>query len=82
MVRPIKQLQLGKNGLSEAFIEQVKNLFEGEKMIKISILKSVCRDKAEAKGIAEKLIDELGDKFDYKLIGYVLTITKYRKEQR
>jgi RNA-binding protein YhbY len=51
-------------------------------MIKISILKSACRDKLEAKKIAEKLVNELGLKFGYKLIGYVLTITKYRKDQR
>ncbi len=81
MVKPVKQLQLGKNGLSEPFINQVKILFETERMVKISILKSACRNKAEAKEIAEKLVKEMGPKFDYKLIGYVMTITKYRKEQ-
>jgi len=31
-MKPVKQLQLGKNGLSEAFVEQVKIIFETEKM--------------------------------------------------
>lgn len=73
---------MGKNGLSEAFIEQVKSIFEDEKLVKVSILKSACRDKTEAKEIADKLVGELGSKYNYKLVGYVITIVKFRKEQR
>jgi RNA-binding protein YhbY len=80
-MRPIKKLQLGKNGLSEAFMQQIKNFFETERMIKIDILRSACRDKEEAKKIAETIIKTLGTKYNYKLIGYVMTITKFRKEQ-
>lgn len=82
MVSPIKKLQIGKNGLTEEFTSQVKTIFKNERMLKISILKSACRDKAGAKEIAEKLIEGLGKKYDYKLVGYVLTISKFRKEQR
>jgi len=82
MVSQVKKIQIGKNGLTEEFIDQVKSLFTNEKMIKISILKSACRDKNEAKKIAEKLIVELGKKYDYKLVGYVLTISKFRRDVR
>ena len=82
MVKPLRKLQMGKNGLSEAFIEQVRSILDNERLVKISILKSHCRDKAEAKEIAEKLIGTLGKKYDYKLIGYVMTVIKYRKDQR
>ncbi len=81
-MRPMKQLQLGKAGLSEAFIEQVKNIFKDDKLVKISILKSACRDKADAKNIGEKLVEELGLKYGFKLVGYVLTVIKFRKNQR
>tara|TARA_Y100000310_G_C20146229_1_gene562574 strand:+ start:152 stop:397 length:246 start_codon:yes stop_codon:yes gene_type:complete len=81
-MKQIKKLQMGKNGLSPEFIGQVKSIFENETLIKISILKSACRDKGEAKKIAEELVGVLGDKYGYKLIGYVLTITKFRKVQR
>ena len=73
---------MGKNGLSDAFIGQVQSILDNERLVKISILKSACRDKAEAKEIAEKLIGTLGKKYDYKLIGYVMTVIKYRKDQR
>lgn len=82
MVKPIKQLQMGKNGLTPTFINQIKSVLTNEKVMKITILKSACRDKAEAKEIAEKIVIELGQKYNYKIMGYTLTIIKFRKEQR
>ena len=82
LLRPIKRLQLGKNGLTTEFISQVQTIFKKEKILKITILKSACRDKAEAKQIADQLMDKLGPKYKYKLIGYVLTLMKFRKNQR
>ena len=73
---------MGKNGLTDAFVEQVKSIFEGETLIKIAILKSACRDEKDAEKIGQDLSETLGKKYDYKLVGYVLTIVKYRKDQR
>ena len=81
MVSPIKKLQIGKNGVSEAFIEQLKKTFEDARVVKIVILRSACRDKEEAKKIAESLVKTLGNKYGYKLVGYVLTVMKFRKVQ-
>jgi len=81
-MKPIRQLQMGKAGLSEAFVEQVRGIFENETLIKISILKSACRDKEDAKKIGEDLVEMLGSKFGFKLVGYVLTVIRFRKDQR
>jgi RNA-binding protein YhbY len=81
-MKPIRQLQMGKAGLSEAFVNQVRSIFETEKMVKVNILKSACRDKEDAKKIGEDLVSQLGPKFGFKLIGYVLTISVFRKDQR
>jgi len=81
-MKQIKRLQLGKNGLTPAFIDQVKSIFETETLIKISILKSACRDKKDADKIGKDVVEALGVKYDYKLIGYVLTVIKFRKPQR
>ena len=81
-MRPIRQLQMGKAGLSEAFVKQVKGAFENETLLKISILKSACRDKKDAKKMGEDLVEELGTKYGFKLVGYVLTVIKFRKDQR
>ena len=81
MVKPMKKLQIGKNGLSEAFVEQVRNLFIKERVLKISILKAACRNKGDADKMAQELISALGPKYGYKLIGYVITVIKHRKVQ-
>lgn len=81
-MKPIKRLQIGKKGLTEEFIEQARILFEKEDVLKISILKSACRDKKAAVVIAEELVGALGPKFGYTLIGYVLTVRKFRRAQR
>jgi len=81
-MKQIKRLQIGKNGLTAAFVDQVKSIFEKETLVKISILKSACRDKKDAEKIGRDLIEALGKKYDYKLVGYVLTVVKYRKVQR
>ncbi len=78
----IIQLQIGKNGLTQNFIDQVKRLFEKEERLKVSILKSACRDKKEAAEIAEKLADALGNNYAYRLIGYVITINRFRRQVR
>jgi RNA-binding protein YhbY len=76
------QLQIGKNGLTQGVIDQIKKLFVDEEIMKISILKSACRDKAQATEIADKIVEELGKNYVYKLVGYVLTINKFRREVR
>ena len=81
-MKPVKRLQMGKNGLSPAFVEQVRGVFENENSVKISILKSACRDKKDAEKIGTDLVDALGKNFIYRLVGYVLTVRKFRKAQR
>ncbi|MBP7708620.1 YhbY family RNA-binding protein [Candidatus Pacearchaeota archaeon] len=75
----ILQLQIGKNGLTDGVIAQIKRVFENEKIMKISILKSACRDKAEAKQMCDKILGALGKNFTYRLIGYVATFIKFRR---
>ena len=81
-MKPIKKIQMGKNGLSEAFVEQVQNIFEDSEVVKIAILKSHCRDKKEAVKIFDLLVEQLGKNFNYTLVGYVGTVRKFRKAQR
>lgn len=82
MSSEVKKLQIGKKGLTPEFVEQSKRIFENEQMVKVSILKSACRDKKEAEKIADELLDLLGKNYTYRLVGYVLTIRKWRKAMR
>jgi RNA-binding protein YhbY len=77
-----RKFQIGKKGLTEEFINQIEITFRTCRKVKIDILKSACRDREEAKKIAQELIERLGKNFDYKLIGYVLTIMKFNRAIR
>ena len=82
MVSPLKKLQLGKNGLTPEFIEQVRTAFKNTTFMKVEILSSACRDKEKAKQIGDGLVEGLGKNFTYKLIGYVLNVKKWRQARR
>lgn len=82
MSSEIKKLQIGKKGLTPEFVEQLKRIFENEQMLKIAILKSACRDKKEAEKMTEELLEALGKNYTARLVGYVLTIRKWRKPMR
>lgn len=81
-MKGILKLQIGKNGLTDSVKDQIKKVFEKETLIKISILKSACRDREEAKKMADTLVDFLGKKYSYRLIGYTLVVRKWRKAVR
>jgi len=80
--REIMQLQIGKNGLTDAFVEQVRRLSQDKERMKITILKSACRDKAEAKQMCDDLVEKLGKNYTYRLIGYVCTLLRFRRAVR
>jgi RNA-binding protein YhbY len=77
--------QLGKKGLTPDFIESLKKTFKKHDLVKINILKSCSREKKEGKNIGEKICSELkksGKDFTYKLIGFTLSIKKWRKARK
>lgn len=80
MMRDIVHLQIGKNGLSDAFIEQVRRIFENERAVKVSFLKSSTRDRKAADEMAKKLVSALGERYQYHLIGWTLIVKKGRKK--
>lgn len=79
---PISIIQLGKQGVTENFIETLKSHFKKHQNVKISVLKSACRDRGELKEINEKILSELGEKYTSKIIGYTIVVKKWRKNVR
>jgi len=74
----IMRTQIGKNGLTENFIETLKNAFKTHDLIKISVI----QHKEETKKMAEEIVDKLGKKFTYKRIGFTIIVKKWRKARR
>lgn len=82
MQTTIRQIQLGKNGLTEGFLCNIKHHFDNCKNIKISVLKSCCRDKEKLKEISNELLENLGKNYTAKIIGYTIVVKKWRREMR
>ncbi|MBU0894223.1 MAG: YhbY family RNA-binding protein [Nanoarchaeota archaeon] len=78
----VAQFQLGKKGLTEGFIETLQNSFKHHRNIKISVLKSCCRERLYLKELADKMIERLGGNYSYKIIGYTVKLKKLRKVVR
>ena len=83
MKSPIVSCQLGKQGLSEGFIELLEKTFKNHELVKIAVLKSACRDRDEIKKIAEKICSKLKEKlnknFTAKIVGFTIYVRKWRK---
>jgi len=75
-------LQIGKNKLTQNFIETLKNYFKKHEYVKISVLKSCCRNRQELEKIAEEILGELGRAYTARIIGYTIVIKKWRKAVR
>ncbi len=77
---PLAKIQLGKNGLTENFIQTLKSHFEKHTTVKVSVLKS-----AERKMIQDyrtKMLKELGPNYTAKIIGFIITLKRWRKPQK
>ena len=78
----IASVQIGKNGITENFLETLKNYFKNHQNVKISILKSATRDREELKKISEKIIESMGKNFTARTIGFTIVVKKWRKNVR
>ena len=74
---------LGKNGLTDNFIDSLEKTFKKQDLIRIAVLKSATRDKEEIQKIARTLCSELKKRqkkdFTSKQIGFTIFIRKWRK---
>ena len=80
MVEHNLHIQLGKNGVTDNFIETMKLHFKNHGVVRISVLKSSTRDKAQLNEWTEKIINGLGKNYTAKIIGYTVIVKKWRKD--
>ena len=74
-------MQLGKKGLTEDFVRDIEKRVgkQSNVNIKISVLASARESKADVKKYAEELIEKLGEKFTYRVLGFSIFLKKWRK---
>ncbi len=76
------EMQLGKNGLTENFIQTLKSNFEKHDNVRISVLKSAGHEKGKIKEYSDKILDNLGEKYTSRIIGFKIVLKKWRKARR
>ena len=78
-MKKIGNIQIGKQRVTDNFIETLKEHFKKSEHIKISVLKNATRDKKETREFAEKIINKLGKKYTARVIGFTIVVKKWRK---
>lgn len=80
------QLQIGKNGLTDNFYVTLENMFKKHGFVKVNVLKSARGEgkeaKKEVKKMADTILDKMGKHYSAKVIGFTITLKKWRKPQR
>ena len=76
----LSKIQLGKNKVTENFIETLKSHFKRNNVVKISVLKSAGRESL--KSYSEEILEELGAKYTSKIIGFTIVLKKWRRDKR
>lgn len=86
MQKAITTIQLGKQGVTTNFILALKNQFNVRKNVKVAVLRAARGEGKEAKlkvkEYADKILEELGKTYTVNVIGFTISIKKWRKEQK
>jgi len=82
MRKGLARFQIGKNGVTEGVRESLASAFRTRKIIKISVLKSVVRNKEKVKEMAEELISSMEGSYKYRIIGFTIVLRKSNKAQK
>jgi RNA-binding protein YhbY len=78
----VAELQLGKNGLTENFLQTLKGYFQSHDSVRISVLKSAREEKSQMKKYSDELLEKLGNNYTSKLIGFKIILRKWRRAKR
>jgi RNA-binding protein YhbY len=74
--------QLGKQGITENFVNGLKGMFENRTNVKVSVLKSAGHEKQKVKEMSEEILDKLGKNYTARVIGFTIVLKKWRKPVR
>lgn len=78
----IGQVQLGKQGISDNFIESLKNHFKNYQNVKVSVLKSTEHDKSKVKEYSKQILEKLDKNYTARIVGFTIVLKKWRKAVR
>lgn len=76
------KVNIGKNGLNEGIFWLLENAFKTRENVKIHVLKSGGHEREKVKQMAEEIVNKLGEKYTYRIVGFTIFVKKWRKDRR
>lgn len=70
----VAKSQIGKAGITEGYLESLRNTFKTHKRIRISALKASGRDKESITKMAEEIKARISIPCGYKIIGFTIIL--------
>lgn len=78
----IREIQLGKHGVTDNFIQSLIKQFTKVRTVKVSVLPSARESKEDVKKYADDMLKKLGVHYTAKCIGFTISLKKWRKAKR
>jgi RNA-binding protein YhbY len=75
-------MHLGKQGLSENFFQTLESHFKTRESVKVVVLKGGGREKIKVKAMAGEILKRLGNQYTAHVIGFTISLRKWRKPVR
>ena len=82
MRKGLVAFQLGKNGVTDGFIDTLELAYKTRKLLKIQILPSAAEERAKIKDTANDLVKRLGGNYKYKIIGFTIVLRRSGMKKR
>lgn len=81
-MKPLAQIQIGKNGISDNFIKTLKDNFKHHMNVKVAVLMGAGHYKEKVREYSEEILERLGKNYTTKIVGFTIIIKKWRKKVR
>ena len=78
----LSQVQLGKNGITESFLETLQTHFKKHGNVKVSVLKGAGHDREKVKKYSEEILARLGRNYTARIVGFTIFLKRWRKARR
>ncbi|MBS3074629.1 YhbY family RNA-binding protein [Candidatus Pacearchaeota archaeon] len=75
-------IQLGKAGYNEGSRENIKKALEHHNNIKVVVLRSYIRDREQMDELVNRILNDLGEKYTARVVGYSIFLKKWKRKMR
>ena len=76
------RVQLGKNGITENFIETLEGHFKNHKDVKVNVLKNAGHKREKIIEYKIEILEKLGKNYTARVVGFTISLKKWKRDVR